>query len=837
MAALLALAAVGGVGAQEETARTARVEVRVWQDVGNELDIRISARPATGSWRTLGIIPLPLDDGLSETGRYRYGDITLAPALPDQARTADVDVRIWQDVSRSGLLYVSARPAGGSWGVRGTVRLPLDDGHSASGQFRYGDIFLDVPLPAAGVITLAGRSGLRGYRDGGGEIARFGGLDDHPALGLAIDRDGDLVVADRFNSAIRRITPDGMVTTVAGGTGAGLVDGPAESARFDSPRDVAVAADGTIYVADFGNHRIRRISPDGMVTTVAGSDRAGAARWEIRDGPAEQALFEGPTALALDELGDLYIVERFAVRRLSPAGWVATVAGDNGSGWRDGPVRVAQFRSLYDLDVDDAGNLYVLDDTRGSVGSGGTVAAIRKIDTAGLVTTLYRDESPALAGTLAYASGLAVTGEGAVYLANTGRHQIVRLTAEGELRAVAGTGESGALDGPRGEASFRLPRRMAFAPDGSLLVADQDGSVVRRIVPPDGGFESENIPLAGFEALPRVAGVRLSVLAGSAGRQGLVDGRGRGARFRLPAGVALDGSGNVIVADGSNHAIRTIAPDGTVTTIAGDGEEGARDGPCAEARFARPQGVAVDASGSIYVADTGGDRLRRIDADECTVTTVAGGAPSSRDEGSGGFRDGPAAEAEFREPRALAFDGEGNLFIADTVNNLIRRLSPDGRVTTVAGPPGQASGSAFNPGTRDGQGEHAVFALPRAIAVDTEGNVFFTDANSAIRRLDRSGFVSTVVRTRGHREGGALSGFLFGIAAGADGELYIADGGYGRILLLTSDGVLSIVADQENASGTRPFKPRAIVVAPDGTLFVSDAESVVWRITFEGADE
>ena len=823
-------------GAGLSPARTARVEVRVWQDVGDGLDIRVGARAATGSWRTLGIIPLPLDDGRSATRQYRYGDIRLGVPLPGHARPVEVDVRVWQHITRSALLYISARPSGGSWSVLGTVRLPLDHGHSATGEYRFGDIGLDVPLPAVAVTTLAGSAGLRGFADGPGETARFGGRDDHAALGLAVDRSGDVIVADRFNHAIRRVAADGVVTTIAGGSGSGLEDGPAESARFNSPRDVAVTAGGAIYVADYGNHRIRKITPDGTVTTVAGIDRAGAGWREIRDGPAGEALLNGPTALALDEFGDLYIVERFAIRRLSPSGWVTTVAGGAGSGWRDGPAQLAQFQSLYDLDIDGAGNLYLLDDTRGSVGPAGTVAAIRKIDTAGMVTTLYSDESPSLGGTLAYASGLAVTPDGAIYLANTGRHQVVRLTTDGELRAVAGTGESGALDGSRGEATLHLPRRIALAPDGSLLVADQDGSVIRRIVPPASGLEGGTVPLADFEPLPRLPGVRVSILAGS-DSQGLVDGPGRSARFTLPAGVALDGSGNVIVADRANHAIRTIAPDGVVTTIAGDGQEGSRDGPCVEARFASPTAVAVDMDGAIYVADTGGHRIRRVDPDECSVTTVAGGASSSHGEGSGGFRDGPAAEAEFSDPSGLVFDDDGSLFIADTRNNLIRRLSADGEVTTVAGPPEQASGRSFNLGTRDGPAAEALFSSPRGIAVGADGNVFFTESNNAIRRLDGSGFVSSAIRTHDYREGGALSPFLPGLAAGADGELYIVDGGFGRILMLTRDGELWVVADRGNAVGTRRFDPNGLVVAPDGTLFVSGSGSVVWMITFGHAGQ
>ena len=270
VAAVLGLAVVATAAAQGEA--TARVEVRVWQDVEDEREIHVSARPATGSWRTLGTIPLPLDDGVSSTG-YNYGDISLDVPLANWASPVTVEVRVWQTVGNSRVIYISARPVEGSWQTLGTIRLLLDGGSSPPGPLRFGDIALDVPFPEAGVRTLAGTPGIWGFRDGSGESARFGGWTRHGALGLTVDQDGSVVVADRWNHAIRRVALDGTVTTIAGGNGVGLEDGPGQTDRINSSRAVSVDIDGSIYVADADNHRIRKITPDGVVSTIAWSDR------------------------------------------------------------------------------------------------------------------------------------------------------------------------------------------------------------------------------------------------------------------------------------------------------------------------------------------------------------------------------------------------------------------------------------------------------------------------------------------------------------------------------------------------------------------------------------
>ena len=844
---LLAVAAAPGSAiAQSQTAAgdTVRIELRVWQDIEDDLGISVSARPADGSWQTLGVIPLPLDDGHSSSGHFRYGDITLAVPLTERATPVHIEMRVWQHVEDGRRIYISARSQRGSWATLGTIRLLLDDGVNAQLGLRYGDTGIDAPLPEDEVSTLAGRPGVRGYADGLGEAALFGRYHDDLGLGLEVDRHGNVIVADQENRAIRRITPDGTVTTIAGGNGRGVRDGPAATAQFAGPTDVAIADDGTIYVADSYGHRIRKIAPDGMVTTVAGggptagSGSSEGAQGSFRDGPADKARFAYPHRIAFGPYGDLFIIEwNKRIRRLSPSGTVVTFAGTGTLGYEDGPRQQAEFFNLLAIDVDLDGNVYVIDNS--PIINVGLVPTIRKIDTAGVVSTLYRDRPLTRWGTLATPIGLAVARDGSIYIANTGRHQIVELGRDGKLRAVAGTGEQGYADGPRVEAMFSLPGAIAVSDDGTLVVPDEGNNVIRTIDLSEGARPLHALALAVADEIPRLAGVQVTTFAGRPGykRTGVprfMDGAAGSALFYRPWGMALDAQGNVIVADSGNDAIRRIAPDGTVTTVAGGSGRGLRDGAGADAQFSQPKGVAVHADGSIYVADSRNNRIRRI-APDGSVTTVAGGGPPATEGNWGDFRDGPASEARFRDPSALAFDEEGNLLISDTGNNRIRSLSPDGEVSTVAGGSRVSApdSGVGNPGTRDGPGPHAYVGLPGGIAVDDAGNIFFTESNNAIRMIDGSGYVSTVLRTPRSRHGGALSPFIDGIAVGRDGALYVADAQYptyARVVRITRDGALSIVADRQFTS------PQGIIATPDGSFLVSDpVENVIWKITVRGA--
>ena len=547
LAALLGLvvATVGAAQAEE----TATIEVRVWQNVSDELEIHISARPAGGNWRILGTIPLPLVDGVSTSGQYRYGDISLGVPLANRAVPATVEVRVWQDIQNSARVYISARPEDGDWSVLGTIRLLLDDGFSSNGRFQYGDISLDVPLPPEEVVTLAGRAGVYGSRDGQGANARFGAdsfFNRLTGLSLAADRDGSVVVVDRDNHAIRRVAADGTVTTIAGGEVSGLVDGAGALARFNKPSAVAVDSEGNIYVADNLNFRIRKITPNRIVSTIAGAEQPNAG-YESRDGPADEALFTNVFGIALGPQGDLYILENAKIRRLSPAGEVTTFAGGDSLGDRDGPRLSAQFRFLRGITVDDAGNVYTLEVNDFASGSGNPAATVRVIDGSGRVRTIYRSDQPVFGGALASPSAIVAAGSGAVYLSNTGLNQVIRITRGGQLEGVAGSGETGVGDGSRAEATFNLPGSLALSPDGLLFVADQATTVVRAVELARDGLPAGAVPLATYEGPPRAVGVTVTAVPQSG--------------TFYSDGFALSPDGN-LVAGGSQflHDVRQLAP-------------------------------------------------------------------------------------------------------------------------------------------------------------------------------------------------------------------------------------------------------------------------------------
>lgn len=313
-------------------------------------------------------------------------------------------------------------------------------------------------------------------------------------------------------------------------------------------------------------------------------------------------------------------------------------------------------------------------------------------------------------------------------------------------------------------------------------------------------------------------------LAGTPGQYGFTDGNGAGARFWEPNGIAVDAARNLYIADTSSNAIRKMTPDRTVTTIAGLSHNyGSADGPGATATFGNPLGVAVGLNGNLFVADTYNNTIRRIDVNG-NVTTFAGAA------GVVGSADGTALQARFFNPSSIAIDSAGNMFVADLGNHTIRRIDTSGNVTTIAGSPGLS-------GDADGVGASVRFNWPVSVAVDKEGGVYVGDSgNARVKRMWATSSGYRVVSLAGTGWGGYNDGpngqfsGVQGIAVDGRGTVYVADTGNELIRTITPGGVVGTVGGQAQVQGStdgvgpeaRFHHPRGVAVTPDGDVYVTD---------------
>jgi sugar lactone lactonase YvrE len=346
-----------------------------------------------------------------------------------------------------------------------------------------------------------------------------------PALVLALTT---------MTSAAQSIYAPYGCTNFAGNPGSvGSKDGEGGAARFNNPGSVAFDEAGNLYVADFGNHTIRKISPGGAVTTLAGL----AGSIGSTDGPGSAARFNGPATLDSDSNGNVYVAEYYShtIRKITPAGVVSTIAGmADDAGDADGDTTTARFNHPIGVAVDQAGNVYVGD---------------------------------------------------------SGNHTIRKITPSGIVTTLAGvSGSRGSADGPGDQAEFNDPHHVRVDQAGNVYVADTGNNTIRKITP--GGV--------------------VSTLAGRPGVQGNADGLGADALFTEPFGVAVNREGFVFVADTSNHAIRRITPAGAVTTLAGlPGRTGQADGIGSVARFNMPLSIALDHSGNLFIADYSNHRISK----------------------------------------------------------------------------------------------------------------------------------------------------------------------------------------------------------------------------------
>jgi len=661
-----------------------------------------------------------------------------------------------------------------------------------------GHTTASLTLEVAGIQTFAGVPSGVGSVDGTGAAARF----TFP-IAIAVDASGNRYVADQYNHTIRKITGAGVVTTFAGQPGSpGFADGPGSAAQFNMPWGLTVDGANNIWVVDFGNNTIRKITPDGTVSTAAGV----AGAFGSTNGNGSSARFNSPRGIATDGT-DLYVADthNHALRKItdplntcmvstlatgfakpvavaagagsiyvfdssdqqvysvSGIGVKSVLAGTHGAaGAADGAATAATFNYAEGLALDAGNNfLYLADNLNNKV---------RKIDmnqspmvvssvtgapnTLGTVGTA---DGPAAAAQFNGPFGIALDGSGNLWVADSSNNTVRKLTPGGQVTTEAGLGStSGSNAGPaQGTlARFNGPQGLAQDADGNLYVADTGNQIICKVTP-DG---------------------TVSTLAGTPGQAGADEGTP--GKFNSPQSVAVDGSGTVYVADTNNHLLRKIAPGGGVSLLAGSGYENLTDGSGALADLILPTALAWDGSGNLLFADD--SVIRKVDPSG-NVTSIAGDTLGD----NSGYQDGkPATSALFNSPQGLVVAGDGTVFIADTYNQVIRKLAPDGTVSTVAGTVGVA-------GSLDGLTTAARFNQPTGITLDPQGNLYVTDAGSfTLRMITPGGQVSTLAGTAG--QGILTQGALPGTLAGLDGILIDASSS-SSLFLAVPDALLRVV--------------------------------------------
>jgi sugar lactone lactonase YvrE len=610
------------------------------------------------------------------------------------------------------------------------------------------------------ISTVAGKNGDIGYVDGPSTTARFGAN-----VSFALHASGDVFVFDTGNHVIRRIDNFGNVSTYAGTGGSGATDGNVGTAQLGDPMAGVFDSNGNLFFVDGRNCSVRKISAVGTVSTFAGL--AGGSPCAFADGTASAARFIFPAGIAIDAMDNLYVADQGnnRIRKITPAAVVTTLAGNGNSGCAnvDGTGSLAEFCAPYGIAIDAASNVYTTDFRN----------TIRKTTPAGLVTTIagtgilgsgqYADGQGTAAG-FSHPLGIVADASGNLVVADTENVSLRRINTSGMVSTWAGTPAHSGFSNGAGGVLFNRPTGVCGDSSGSVFVADSGNQVIRKI------------SLNGT----------VSTFAGASGSRGSSDGPGAFARFSDPTDIACDSSGNLYVSDTSNYTVRKITSSGVVSTLAGSaGQQGSVDGAGANARFAYPAGIDVDGAGNVYLADYGNKTVRKI-TPSGVVTTLAG-------NGSDGCIDGAAANASFSFLWGLAVDHIGNVFVTDDYK-MVRKISTSGMVTTFAGSCSAFPAVADGTGSNANFVRAVDLAIDSTQNIYVAEAIYPSLGGGVIRKITPSAVVTTIAGTPTNSSipWGVALGLLPGSLSEPLGVAVLPSGGGTKLAVTDENSVLSI---------------------------------------------
>ena len=711
------------------------------------------------------------------------------------------------------------------------------------------------------VTTFAG--GSKGTTDGKGTVAKFSA-----PMNMCIDSSNNLYVTEWENHAIRKITPSGDVTTFAGNAASGDVDGNNISARFGTLYDICIDSSGNLYVIDISYKKIRKITPNGNVSTyitdtnfrkitIDSNDNIYASinyliykitpnkdislfanKLKVEgnvDGPIDIATLSNITCIKTDSDNNIYVSHNKTnygtqIRKITQNGSVITIAGHYENGYFNTDVVIdrAKFYNPRGICKDSFGNLYVADTDNN---------AIRKITPNRIVSTFAGPEKSFVGNIGAYIDdeprlhspgGYTIDNSGGIYF-TSGTNIVKNIPTQNNIVKKFVNYINNGID-------------ITKDSSGNFFVSQGNVNTISKVTPSNNEIDSPIVTIfAGITGI---------------GSNGYINSSGTNSKFNTVYGITIDSSDNLYVCDYWNNAIRKITSSGVVTTFAGSGpsSSGSNDGTGTGAKFKYPIGICIDTSQNLYVTDAGNHTIRKITLSG-VVTTFAGTA------GKIGKDDGNGASSSFNTPYGITSDLSNNIYICDSINHTIRKITPLGDVTTFAG-------TAGNTGIIDGLGSEARFNSPQWIIYDAISNTLLVSdtGNKKIRKITMSGLVTTYLGSftgaaSPYSASGAVNTYdikcsndskhssfrtPMGMVVDSTDSIYVCDSGNHIIRKITQNGnygIASTFAGMPSISGFKNNsnklslfnKPTDITIDSSGNFYVCDfGNKAIRKITPTG---